>query len=182
MKPPEELATPEVRLLRWRPDMAESLQEAIADSLPELKPFMAWATDSHGLQESRDYIDLSGREWDAEESFQYAIVAPDGTTIGSSSLMTRMGPGIFEIGYWVRSAYTGRGIATATAGLLVEAGGRLDGIDLIVIKHDVANPASGRVAEKAGFSVVREQPGDRGAPRDSGIDRVWERRVGDVRR
>ena len=182
MKPPEELATPEVRLLRWRPDMAESLQEAIADSLPELKPFMAWATDSHGLQESRDYIDLSGREWDAEESFQYAIVAPDGTTIGSSSLMTRMGPGIFEIGYWVHSAYTGRGIATATAGLLAEAGGRLDGIDLIVIKHDVANPASGRVAEKAGFSVVREQPGDRGAPRDSGIDRVWERRVGDVRR
>ena len=66
--------------------------------------------------------------------------------------MTRMGPGILEIGYWVHSAYAGRGIATAAAGALAEAGAGLDGIERIAIKHDIANPASGRVAEKLGFS------------------------------
>jgi ribosomal-protein-serine acetyltransferase len=177
MKPPEVLSTQSVILRRWRPDMADALDAAIVESLPELKEFMPWATDSHGLKETKEYIDRSVAEWDKEESFNYALVAPDGAVIGSSGLMTRMGPGILEIGYWVHSAYAGKGIATAVAIALAGAGSRLDGIERLVIKHDVANPASGRVAEKAGFVATAEVDRDPESSGDSGVDRIWELKV-----
>ena len=155
--------------------MAEGAQAAVEASLPELRLFMPWATDDHDLVKSREYVARSNREWDAGETHNYAIVLGD-QVIGSTGLMTRMGPGVLEIGYWVHTAFAGRGIATAVTEALAEVGLSMPGIERVAIKHDPANPASGRVAEKAGFVRVGEVPADIKAPGQTGSEYVWERR------
>lgn len=176
--PPEQIHLQGLVLRRWRPDWADPLQAAVDASLPELRPFMPWATDDHGIEQGREYIGRSVAEWDRHENFNYAIFTADDDEqlIGSCGLMTRMGEGVLEIGYWVHSAHTGRGHATAIAGALADAALALPGIDRVAIKHDPANTASGRVAEKAGFAHVGEVAHEPTAPGETGTHWVWERR------
>jgi ribosomal-protein-serine acetyltransferase len=176
MGPAETLEGGTVTLRRWDPAWAEELDEAINASLPQLKPFMPWANDAHSLANTEEYLQRSVREWDAGENWNYAI-AVAGQVVGSCGLMTRMGPGVLEIGYWVHSAHSGRGIATEAARTLAAAGLQVPGIDRLVIKHDAANPASGRVAEKAGFTEVSRYEVDRDTPSGSGVEVLWERRA-----
>jgi RimJ/RimL family protein N-acetyltransferase len=87
-----------------------------------------------------------------------------------------MGEGVLEIGYWIHSARTGRGYATVVASALAEAALALPGIDRAAIRHDPANAASGRVADKAGFVHVGEVVHEPTAPGETGTHWVWERR------
>ena len=177
MDPAQVLEAGPVTLRRWDRAWAEQLDQAICASLPELRLFMPWATDQHGIAQTRAYLDRSMAEWDAHESWNYAIFDGDGAIVGSCSLMTRMGPGVLEIGYWTHSAHAGHGLASAAAAALAEAGLRVRAIDRVVIKHDVANPASGRVAAKAGFTQVDRITTTPEAPGETGTMLVWERRV-----
>jgi RimJ/RimL family protein N-acetyltransferase len=174
--PPVAIELPGLMLRQWRLAWAEQLEAAVGASLPELRRFMPWATDEYGLAESRDYIARSVAEWDRHETFNYAILSARGEVIGSSGLMTRMGEGVLEIGYWVHTAHTGHGHATATARALADVALSLPGVDRAAIRHDPANAASARVAEKAGFVRVGEVIKEPAAPDQSGVEWVWERR------
>ncbi len=166
-----------ITLRRWSTDRDEQLDAAINESLPELQRFMPWATDDHGLEQTREYLERSVAEWDTGQTWNYGMLDGAGVVVGSCGLMTRMGPGVLEIGYWVHSAHTGRGYATAAATVLAEAGLRVPGIDRVVIKHDAANPASGRVAFRAGFTEVGREEVERQTSEQSGVMVIWERRA-----
>jgi ribosomal-protein-serine acetyltransferase len=176
-RPPEHVELGDITLRRWDPAWAEGLQAAFEESLPELRPFMPWATDDHGLEQSREYIARSIAEWDAGENWNYAILTETGTVIGSVGLMSRMGPDVLELGYWVHTGYAGRGYSTTTARALAEIALTMPGIRRVAIKHDLANPASGRVAEKAGFVHVGAVDTEPAAPGQTGVEWVWERRA-----
>jgi ribosomal-protein-serine acetyltransferase len=173
-----------IELRRWDVVWLDQLVAAIEDSLPELRPFMPWANGNRQPEDSRNYIEQCRSEWESGIAWNYAMLTagsedaaqPNLRVVGSCGLMTRMGPGILEIGYWVHSAYAGRGYATAAATTLARAGLRLPGIERIAIRHDAANPASGRVAEKAGFTHVRDLRAPREAPGQTGLEWLWEMR------
>jgi ribosomal-protein-serine acetyltransferase len=175
MGPAEVLEAGPVTLRRWDPAWVEELDAVIRVSLPQLQQFMPWVTAEHGLAETRDYVTRSVAEWDSGESWNYAIFTATGELVGSCGLMTRMGPGVLEIGYWVHSAHAGRGYASAAAGALAEAGLRVPRIERVAIKHDAANPASGRVAAKAGFTQVGRVETEPQGPGQTGALLVWER-------
>jgi RimJ/RimL family protein N-acetyltransferase len=92
---------------------------------------------------------------------------------GSIGLMTRCGPGGLEIGYWVRSAYTGRGLATAATEALVGQAFGLPGVDWVEIVHDELNVASGRIPRKLGFTEAGRRPLDIRPPSGTGTGVVW---------
>jgi RimJ/RimL family protein N-acetyltransferase len=50
----------------------------------------------------------------------------------------------------------------------------MPGIKRVVINHDAANPASGAVAAKAGFTEVARVERQPQAPGESGVEVVWE--------
>lgn len=84
---------------------------AIEESLPELEHWMSWAQTmptSEWLHEvlRQDEIDFGqDRGWD------YAIFdLRSGDLVGGAGLHRSDRPERFEIGYWVRSSRTGRGI------------------------------------------------------------------------
>ena len=173
MEIPETIDAGPITLRRWTVDRADDLDQAIRESLPELMPFMPWATADHDRDATKGYLERSYNEWDNGENFNYAMLTPEGDVVGSCGLMSRQGPGVFELGYWVHSAHAGKGYATASALALTEVGLRWPGIDRVEIRHDVDNPASGRVAAKAGFDELGPTEARKKAPRDSGTHLVW---------
>ncbi len=177
MEPPETVAVDdELVLRRWEMRWAEELTAAVRESLPELKPFLPWATDGYDLAVAQDYIERVGEGWAQGTEFSYAIRTTAGELVGSAGLMTRMGPGTLEIGYWLRTPRAGRGHMTAVVTRLTEVGFALPGIDRMVIRHDPANAGSAGVAAKAGFTVAEPSERDRLAPGGFAGDVVRERR------
>jgi RimJ/RimL family protein N-acetyltransferase/uncharacterized damage-inducible protein DinB len=174
--PPEEIDAGVVMLRRWQDAWATEIAEAVRVSRPELQAYMAWATDDYELDRAQEFLRQAGQDWDAGIEFVYAIWTLAGEIVGSASLMTRMGPGILEIGFWIHTAFTGRGFATAAARALTEAALAMDGVDRVAIRHDAGNAASGRVAAKAGFTEVGRRPSTLGPGRlRTDVEVIWER-------
>src|SRR5690349_23643461 len=140
-RPPEVLEHGQVSLRRWRGDDAAELLAAVIESQEHLRPWMPWA-ESYDENRAVEYLRECDAEWEAGSSFAYAIVV-SGQIAGSAGLHNRVGEGGLEIGYWVHSRWTGRGIATDAAAALSNAALALPGIERVEIYHDAANAASG---------------------------------------
>ncbi len=83
-----------------------------------------------------------------------------------------------EIGYWIKSDLTGKGLATEAAGALVALGFENMGIHRILMRIAVGNHPSRRVAEKLGFSyegIAREEILVRGQWMDHEVYSLLER-------
>jgi RimJ/RimL family protein N-acetyltransferase len=177
MEPPEMINAGELVLKRWEPAWANEATAAIRESLPELKTFLPWATDAYDVEASRTFIETSVTNWGEGTTFNYAIFTAVGDLAGGIGLMTRMGPGVLEIGYWMRTPYTGRGYMTAAVDALTRVALVLPGVERVAIRHDVANAASAAVAAKAGFVEVSRVDREPEAPGETGTDVVRERRA-----
>lgn len=175
MEPPELINVGELVLKRWEPAWADEATVAVRESLPELKPFLPWATDDYEAEASRAFIEKSVEDWGKGITFNFGIFNAAGDLIGGIGLMTRMGPGVLEIGYWMRTAYTGRGYMTAAVEALARVALSLPGIKRVAIRHDAANAASAAVAAKAGFVEVSRVDRAPEAPGETGTDVIRER-------
>ncbi len=171
--PPDRLRHADVELRRWRAADADLAFRLVSESLEHLAPWMPWAVESYGPDDSRDYLERCEESWADGSAFQYLILA-GGAPAGSAGLMARIGDGGMEIGYWVHPAYTGHGVATAASAALTEAAFALPGIDRVEIHHDILNLASERVPAKLGYVAIGTTTTRFDlAPGDSGTTRVW---------
>ncbi|BCB78423.1 GNAT family N-acetyltransferase [Phytohabitans flavus] len=177
MEPPETIDAGAVVLRRWQPQWVDEATTAIRESLPELKPFLAWARDEHDADATRAFIEKSAESWADGTEFTYAMFDTTGDLVGAIGMMTRMGPGVIEIGYWIRTSYAGRGYMTAAVGALTRVARTLPGIDRVAIRHDAANAASGAVAAKAGFVEVERVTRDPEAPSQTDTEIIREYRA-----
>jgi ribosomal-protein-serine acetyltransferase len=176
MTPPEEVDAGPIILRRWQAVWATGLLAAVRASLPQLQASRAaWATDDYSLDSAREFMDRVDRNWAEQSSFSYAMQTPDGEIVGAASLMTRMGPGVLEVGYWVHSDFSGRGYATAAAVALTQVALSLETVERVAIRHDARNRASARVAERAGYVEVARRPSTLdGHGGEADIEVVWE--------
>ncbi|MFC3990942.1 GNAT family N-acetyltransferase [Actinoplanes siamensis] len=177
MEAPEMINAGELVLKRWEPEWAEEAAAAVRESLPELEPFLPWATAGYGLEESRAYIRSSVENWAAGTESNYAIFTSTGELVGSIGLMTRMGPGTLEIGYWTRTPWAGRGYMTAAVRALTRVALTLSGVERVVIRYDAANRPSAAVAAKAGFTEVDRSYREPAAPGETDVIVTAERRA-----
>ncbi|MFF5083277.1 GNAT family N-acetyltransferase [Actinoplanes sp. NPDC000266] len=174
MLPPETIEAGDLVLRRWAPEFAVEATAAVQESLPELAPFMPWASGAYDLDASHDFIKRSAEKWESATEFNYAIFTAAGELAGSIGLMTRRGPGQLEVGYWMRTRFAGRGHMTTAVRAVSEAGLGLPGVERVVILHDAANGASGAVAAKAGYTEIERVAREPEAPGETGVDVVWE--------
>lgn len=174
--PPTRLASEIVVLERVRPRHVGGITAATRISHDELRLWMDWMTDEpRTTEQSVEFVEGSERDWDAGETFNYAMIDPRSEeVIGICGLMTRAGPRRLEIGYWVRTDRAGAGVATAAATLLTEAGLAVEGVDIIEIHHDAANVASGRIPDKLGYTEAVRRDVEIDSPGESGVEVIWE--------
>ncbi len=142
-----------VRAPRWGDGAA--MHEAIAESIDELRPWMPWAQQVPTLEGSEANCRHARLRFLARSDLRFHLVlAATDELIGSSGLH-RIDWDVrrFEIGYWVRTGFGGRGYVTeAVNGLTRFALERL-GARRLEIRCDARNLRSSRVAERAGFTL-----------------------------
>ena len=152
-----------VTLQRFTRRDSGTIDEAIRESLPDLNQWLPWARLDYTASDTTAFIRESIQAWKEDRAWDYSIRIHDEPRrhVGNISFWTvsKLGK-IAEIGYWVRSEETSKGICTEAVGLLLEEVFNSMGYHKIVLRIAVGNDASDRVAEKLGFTregVLREE-------------------------
>ena len=142
---------------------ADPLTEAVQASLSELSDWLPWAHPAYGKDDAAAFIRDSHQAWKDGRAYDYAIrlSADPVRHVGNVSIwqVSRLGR-VGEIGYWVRTDATTKGIATEATARMVELGFSELGFHKITLRIAVGNRGSERVAEKLGFvreGVLREE-------------------------
>ena len=158
---PNELLTERLRLRAPRRGDAVRLHEAIAETLPDLVPWLPWARIDHGPAETRRYLRAARSAWSRQSAFEFVVELREGERIAGITSLHRIDwvRASAGLGYWVRRSEWERGIATEAANAALQhAFGalRLHRVEALVA---LGNKASQRVIEKLGFTregVARE--------------------------
>jgi len=140
------------------PQDAVPLLDAIRESLPDLKRFMLWAHFPSTLDpEFQNKRIAAAREaYLAGADYVFHLWSDD-KIVGGAGLHPRaLNPRALEVGYWIRSSYSGRGLATAVVkACAVFNFEHLKNQRLQCLVNE-ANQASLRVAQKCGFRLEGE--------------------------
>jgi RimJ/RimL family protein N-acetyltransferase len=146
---PVELSAGPLTLRPWRPDDADAVWAALQDQEIRL-----W--NGGGVTSRSDAAALVGRraDWSGGDHASWAVVDSSGTVLASVSLHSiDAAQGDAEIGYWTAPAARGQGVAAVAVDAACRWAFATLPVDRIELCHAVENTASGRVAEKAGFTL-----------------------------
>jgi len=141
-----------VVLRPFRMEDSMQLYEAVRETLTELKPWMSWAHDSYSQQEAEDFVRITRARWEEKTLYAFAITdAQTGEVLGGCSLSHKNPVYHYcNLGYWVRTARWGEGLAGRAAKLAAHFGFEQAGVIRAEIVVAVGNRNSVRVAEKMG--------------------------------
>ena len=144
-------ASPAIALVNPVLADAADIAEAVRESLLELDPWMPWATADYSCDDASAWITASTEALQLGAAFEFVIRAADGAVLGICGLNhIDQDNRRANLGYWVRTAQTGRGVAAAAVRLLVAwAFGHTD-LERLEIVPSVRNLRSQRVAETVG--------------------------------
>lgn len=131
-----------------------SLHDAVEESLADLQPWLPWAVGYDRTSAAR-FVRDSLNAWNDGRAYDFTIRRQDDPDyhVGNVSIWwvsqhNRIG----EVGYWIRSAETGRGYGTEATARAVQIGFEEMALHKVVLRIAVGNRSSERIAEKLGFT------------------------------
>lgn len=133
-------------------DLDVSLQAA-QESAAELRAWMPWAHPSPLRDSMEKYYSTCEEKWHARDMLDFQwIEKSSGELIGKGGFhhIDWMIPK-FEIGYWLRTAYSGKGFCTEAVNGLVQYAKTELNAKRLEIRSQPANAKSRAVAERCGF-------------------------------
>lgn len=161
-----------LRVRPLTPQDADALYVAVRSSISELAGWLPWCTPQYSLQDSQTWVAHCQRAWAQRTEFPLGIFdAASGTLLGGTGI-NHIDP-VFHsgnLGYWVATPATGRGVARTAAALATGfafAELALTRIEIIVLPQ---NLASQRVAEALGARrecLARNRIHFQGKPHDA---------------
>jgi len=176
---PEAIATERLWLRCPRAGDGIVINEAVVQTLPELKPWMPWAQTAPTLEESELHGRRAAARYALREDLQLLIFerqsdGGQGRLLGATGLH-RMDWSVprFEIGYWRRSGEGGRGLMTEAVRALSRFAFDTLHAQRVEVRMSSDNARSRAVAERCGFTlegVLRRDSLDvNGQPRDTAV-------------
>jgi ribosomal-protein-serine acetyltransferase len=164
---------PDILIRPYRTNDAGNVFDGVRESMVDLLPWMPWCHSQYSLNESRSWLEMQVSLFLEGKSFEFAIESPDGRFLGGCGLNQIDRTNLrANLGYWVRSSATGRGVATAAVRLLRNWGFQNADLQRLEIVIATGNAASHRVAEKAGAfreGVARDRVLLHSVPHDATI-------------
>jgi ribosomal-protein-serine acetyltransferase len=141
------------RLLVRRYELADEqkLFEAARSSIAEVFEFLPWCHPDYSIEDSRSWLKTILPNWREGSAYSFGIFDP-----GSKELLGGCGINqidehpVGNLGYWITSAHTRKGIATEAGRTLARFGIKHLGLQRIEIVMSVENPGSRGVAEAIG--------------------------------
>ncbi len=150
---PDHLQTERLLLRAPRAGDGPGNYRAILESMAELRPWMPWATDDISVETQEAVMRRAHADFMARTDLMMLMFdRANGEEVGVTGLH-RIDWRVpkFEIGYWLRTAYTGRGYMTeAVLALTVFAFETLRA-NRVEIRCDGRNTRSAAVAQRCGF-------------------------------
>ncbi len=161
---------PGLHLVQVQPDHADSMFEYVDYPREYTGKWFPWVERTKSAEDSLAYINLMLASRNEGSEYGYGIEL-QGKLVGHASLRhLTTGEEEPEIGYWIASDVSGRGIMTKVADRLTKFGLDTLGLDHIIIRARPDNIASNRVAEKAGYKFRGN------VPVGENTLNVWERK------
>jgi len=135
----------------YRVEDAPAVLEAAIESVREVRPFMPWCHPEMTEDDQRRWIEAQVSAFEARKAYEFIILSENGRLLGGCGLNQIDDVNHrANLGYWVRSSATGRGVATTAIQQLVRWAFANTDLVRLEIVVSVQNKASLRTAEKAG--------------------------------
>jgi len=150
-QPPPSFKTTRLSIQRCDPAFTDKLFQSATESVKELHPFLPWCHPGYQQAEASQWLDFAAARWRNGDAYDFSIFKQsDGALIGGCGVSFIDDHLVANLGYWIRTGYTGDGLATeATLGLAKFSFQYLN-IQRLEIIMSTQNTASRRVAVKAG--------------------------------
>lgn len=149
---------------------ADALCEAVLESRAELQPWLVWCHDQYSIEDSRAWIAAQVEAFAVGQAYSFGIFEGADRLLGGCGLNQIFEPHrMANLGYWVRSSATGRGVASSATRLLVKWAFANTQLMRLEIVASTQNIPSQKTAEKAGAireAILRSRLMLRGEPHD----------------
>lgn len=155
---PAELKGPRLDLRAWNEAQIDTVLDAVAASLPELRPWMPWAQQLPTRDQELDALREGRLRFERGEDFPFLVFERHSDAlVGAAGVHPRQ-RGVAEIGYWIRTDRHRRGYATEATGVLTDAAfTNLPELHTLKIRMDKANHASAAVPPKVRYTRTGEE-------------------------
>lgn len=152
---PELIVTDRLELRAPRLEHVPDLTAAVRASLPELKPWMPWATDDYDEATCEQGVRQAMAAFVLREDLRYHLFEKaSGELIGSVGYhRIRWDVPRLEIGYWLMSSRTGNGYVTEATRAMARLAFAEFGAQRVELRCDDGNLASAAVGERCGFTL-----------------------------
>ena len=139
----------------FQPTDIPSFFSAVCSSAEILGRWMPWCHADYSIEEAEAWLTTCQKEWLQCTSYPFLVFEPNtNEVIGSVDInQINRDHSFGNIGYWISSSHTRRGIATAAVKMVAHFGFTELGLTRLEIVAVVENIASRRVAEKVGAKL-----------------------------
>lgn len=152
---PSEVTTERLILRIPRAGDGKLVNEGVLESIEELRPWMPWVTPTPDLDNSESYCRRAAMKFLAREQLNMIMFLRNSGqfagAIGMHDIAWKVPK--FEIGYWLRTSLSGRGLMTEAVLALTDFAFQTLKAQRVEIRMDDRNARSWRVAERAGFQL-----------------------------
>jgi len=138
----------------WSPADARLLRASLDDNNQHLRPWIPFMKDEpRSLEQTVERLRGIRASFDLHQHYRYAVFDTGGEKLlGESILLDRVGPGAFEIGYWIDRHAVGQGYAIEATCALIRVAFEIEKVDRLEIHVEPDNAASATVPLKLGFT------------------------------
>jgi RimJ/RimL family protein N-acetyltransferase len=152
---PEQIETERLLIRAPREGDGAEINAAIRETYADLHEWMDWAGYLPEVEETEHRRQVARASFLAGEDFgvQVHLKTTDAFVLCAGLHPLNWAVPKFEIGYWCRAAFQGRGYVTETVRALTRVGLEVFGANRIEIRCDARNLRSRRVAERAGYTL-----------------------------
>lgn len=157
-------------LLRsWAPTDAPALAPVLAANVAHFASWIpAHVSTPAPLPELAERLAGFAADFAAGRAYRYALLTPDTLLVlGEADLFPRSSTGrvsldaaeCIELGYWLDSAVTGRGLATEASRALIDVAASIAGFTHVEIRCDEENQTSAALPQRLGFQLAGMEAG-----------------------
>lgn len=170
---PERIESQRLLIRLARPGDGPALNAAVLESLPALQPWLPWTDPAPTVAQSEQSCRRALARWLLDEDLMALFILKDGGEIVGGSGLHNVDWKLrrFEVGYWGRTRFGGRGLMTEGVRALADHALQALRARRVFLSCDARNLRSRRLAERAGFAfegILRNERLDHhGAPRDT---------------
>ena len=150
---PDSFDTERLTIRAPRVEDAQEVNDAVTESLAELRPWMPWAAQPPVLEGTIGRLRHGMAKWITREDLLVHVCLKGTSTFVMGSGLHRIDwqSGKFEIGYWVRAKFMGQGFVTEAVNGITEFAFNQLHANRVEIRCDAQNIRSAAVAKRCGF-------------------------------